>query len=44
MAKTSPKKEPAKKKRNTRGMGSIRPKNGGYEGRSTVKAKNKTRK
>ena len=43
MAKTSPKKEPAKKKRNTRGMGSIRPKNGGYEGRITVKVNGKSK-
>ena len=40
MAKTSPK-QPVKKKRNTRGMGSIRAKNGGYEGRINVKHKRK---
>ena len=42
MAKTSPK-QPAKKKRNTRGMGSIRAKNGGYEGRITVKVNGKSK-
>ena len=35
MVKTS-QNQSVKKKRNTRGMGSIRPKNGGYEGRSRV--------
>ena len=33
----------AKQKRNARGMGSIRQKNGGYEGRVTVKIKGKTK-
>lgn len=42
MAKTS-QKEPVKKKRNTRGMGSIRQKNGGYEGRITVKVNGKSK-
>lgn len=32
------------KKENTRGMGSIRPKNGGYEGRITIKANGKSNK
>ena len=33
--------QPVKKKRNTRGMGSIRQKNGGYEGRITIKVNGK---
>ena len=37
MAKTLQNNETSKKKRNTRGMGSIRQKNGGYEGRITIK-------
>lgn len=32
-----------KKKRNTRGMGSIRQKNGGYEGRITIKVNGKSK-
>ena len=36
MVKTS-QNQSVKKKRNTRGMGSIRQKNGGYEGRITIK-------
>lgn len=36
MVKTS-ENQPVKKKRGTRGLGSIRPKNGGYEGRITIK-------
>lgn len=35
--------EPAKKKRSTRGMGSIRQKNGGYEGRITIKVNGKSK-
>lgn len=41
MVKTS-ENQPVKKKRNTRGMGSIRQKNGGYEGRITVKVNGKS--
>ena len=43
MAKTSPSKTPVNKKRNTRGMGSIRQKNGGYEGRITIKVNGKSK-
>ena len=43
MAKTSQNELPAKKKRNTRGMGSIRQKNGGYEGRITIKVNGKSK-
>ncbi len=43
MAKTSPNNETVKKKRNTRGMGSIRQKNGGYEGRITIKVNGKSK-
>ena len=43
MAKTSPNQKPAKRKRNTRGMGSIRKKNGGYEGRITIKVNGKSK-
>lgn len=42
MVKTS-QNQSVKKKRNTRGMGSIRPKNGGYEGRITIKANGKSK-
>ena len=42
MVKTS-QNQSVKKKRNTRGMGSIRPKNGGYKGRITIKANGKSR-
>lgn len=35
--------KPAKKKRSTRGMGSIRQKNGGYEGRITIKVNGKSK-
>lgn len=35
--------QPVKKKRNTRGMGSIRQKNGGYEGRITIKVNGKSK-
>ena len=43
MAKTSIDKSSAKKKRNTRGMGSIRQKNGGYEGRVTIKVNGRSK-
>lgn len=43
MAETSKKEETKKKKRAARGMGSIRAKNGGYEGRITVKANGKSK-
>ena len=42
MVKTS-QNQPVKKKRNTRGMGSIRQKNGGYEGRITIKVNGKSK-
>lgn len=42
MPRTS-QKAPVKKKRNTKGMGSIRQKNGGYEGRITVKIDGKSK-
>ena len=42
MPRTS-QKTPVKKKRNTKGMGSIRQKNGGYEGRITVKVDGKSK-
>ena len=42
MVKTS-QNQSVKKKRNTRGMGSIRPKNGGYEGRITIKVNGKSK-
>lgn len=42
MIKTS-QNQPVKKKRNTRGMGSIRQKNGGYEGRITIKVNGKSK-
>lgn len=42
MPRTS-QKAPVKKKRNTKGMGSIRQKNGGYEGRITVKVDGKSK-
>ena len=42
MVKTS-QTQPVKKKRNTRGMGSIRQKNGGYEGRITIKVNGKSK-
>ncbi len=42
MPRTS-QKSPVKKKRNTKGMGSIRQKNGGYEGRITVKVDGKSK-
>ncbi len=42
MPRTS-QKTPVKKKRNTKGMGSIRQKNGGYEGRITVKIDGKSK-
>lgn len=42
MSKSSPN-ESVKKKRNTRGMGSIRKKNGGYEGRITIKVNGKSK-
>ncbi len=42
MVKTS-ENQSVKKKRNTRGMGSIRPKNGGYEGRITIKVNGKSK-
>jgi len=43
MARTSNKDETKKKKRAARGMGSIRAKNGGYEGRITVKVNGKSK-
>ena len=42
MVKTS-QNQSVKKKRNTRGMGSIRSKNGGYEGRITIKVNGKSK-
>ena len=42
MARTSKKDDKPKKKRATRGMGSIREKNGGYEGRVTIKVNGKS--
>ena len=42
MVKTS-QNQSVKKKRNTRGMGSIRQKNGGYEGRITIKVNGKSK-
>ena len=42
MVKTS-QNQPVKKKRNTRGMGSIRQKNGGYKGRITIKVNGKSK-
>ena len=43
MARTLKKDEMQKKKRATRGMGSIREKNGGYEGRITIKVNGKSK-
>jgi len=43
MARTLKKDEIQKKKRATRGMGSIREKNGGYEGRITIKVNGKSK-
>ncbi len=43
MSRTSNKQAPTVKKRNTRGMGSIRAKNGGYEGRITIKVNGKSK-
>ena len=43
MARTSKKDDKTKKKRATRGMGSIRKKNGGYEGRVTIKVNGKSK-